>query len=414
MKPQSNPDQEPGATPTGAVSPSPDEVLQWAWAEASARLAAGEDLDSIPFSEISSRFHHDLRENGSNPMLWTDPRCSVVKADRLGPFAAVGDGTILAIGDNETFTSRDDGVTWSEPRRMCPVTAKSRPGECGVLTRTRQGHLVYAYLDIRNCIWSWDNEKREAADDVRLDVWSIRSEDEGRTWRDRKRVFAGYCGALINMIETSNGELVLPIQRLIRNPSRHALCVYVSRDEGRTWEESRDIIDLGGHGNHDGAMEPTIVQLRDGRLWMLIRTNLDCFWSAYSSDGGRTWPVLRPSQIDASTAPGAMLRLASGRLVLTWNRLRAVGSKTYRRWGGDEQWSLRPASGHREELSLAFSEDDGATWSPPEVIIRYKGNGVSYPYLFELEPGRIWVSTLFSYRMALIFAERDFVGQSSS
>ncbi len=134
-------------------------------------------------------------------------------------------------------------------------------------------------------------------------------------------------------------------------------------------------------------MEPAIVQLRDGRLWMLIRTTLGQFWSSFSSDGGRTLPVLRPSGIDASSAPGAMIRLASGRLVLAWNRMRSTQRKSYPRFGGDGQIALRPFSGHRQELSLAFSEDDGATWSPPVVVIRKQDYGISYPYLFELEPG---------------------------
>ena len=72
-----------------------------------------------------------------------------------------------------------------------------------------------------------------------------------------------------------------------------------------------NIIDLGGHGHHDGAMEPTMVELSDGRLWMLIRTNLDRFWSAFSSDQGLSWRVIRPSDIDTSSAPAAMARLAS-------------------------------------------------------------------------------------------------------
>jgi hypothetical protein len=223
-------------------------------------------------------------------------------------------------------------------------------------------------------------------------------------------VFAGYCGQLINMIETTSGDLVAPIQRLVRDPCRHAICVYVSADGGKSWNAGRDIIDLGGHGNHDGAFEPAIVQLRDGRLWMLIRTNLDQFWSAYSEDGGRTWPVLCPSGIEASSAPSAMIRLASGRLVLAWNRLCSTQRRSFPRWGGDCQWSLRPASGHREELSIAFSEDDGSTWTEPQVILRHKDNGAAYPYFFEPEPGRLWVSTLFGYRTELRLAEQDFVG----
>ena len=34
-------------------------------------------------------------------------------------------------------------------------------------------------------------------------------------------------------------------------------------------------------------------------MWMLLRTTLDQFWSAYSDDGGLNWRVLEPSGIDA-------------------------------------------------------------------------------------------------------------------
>jgi hypothetical protein len=401
-------------------------------------LYCGEDPNTVSQDELQRRFHRDLKQNKPNLMVYVDPRCRVVKmdklgqftkregksdlelrydatgeVDKLGQFVRLADGSILTVGDNETFTSRDGGVTWSAPRRMCRGTVKSKPGAGGALIRTSRGHLVYAYLDSSTFRWSWDEERREAAEDVRNDVWVIRSEDEGRTWQDRKRVFAGYCGALRNMIETADGNLVLPVTCLLRNPCRHGICVYVSTDDGKNWDMSPDIIDLGGHGHHDGASEPWIVQLRDGRLWMLIRAKLDRFWSAFSSDGGRTWPILRPSDIDASSAPGAMIRLASGRLALAWNRLQSTQRKSYPRFGGDGQIALRPFSGHRNELSIAFSEDDGKTWSPPEVIIRKEGYGIAYPYLFELEPGRIWLSTNYCYLMALTFAERDFVGPAA-
>lgn len=425
-------------TTSDAASCPPDDVLQWAWTEACALLYCGEDPNDVSQDELKRRFYTDLKQNKHNLMVYVDPRCSVVrmeglyqftkrdgksdfelehkdddKTHNLAPGVKLGDGSLMTVGNNETFISRDGGVTWSDPRRMCRNTVKSKPEAGGRLVRTRRGHLVCAYPDRSSFHWSWDEKRREAADDVRYDIWVIRSEDEGRTWQDRKRVFKGYCGALMNMIETEDGTLVLPVTRLLRNPSRHGICVYVSTDEGKSWELSPDIIDIGGHGHHDGATEPAIVQLKDGRLWMLIRTTLGRFWSALSSDGGRTWPVFRPSNIEASSAPGAMIRLASGRLVLAWNRMRSTQRKSYPRFGGDGQIALRPFSGHRQELSIAFSEDDGETWSSPEVIIRKQDYGISYPYLFELEPGRIWLSTGFCYLMALTFNERDFVGRKA-
>lgn len=420
-----------------AASCSPEQVLQWAWTEACAMLYCGEDPNDVSQEELQRRFYRDLKENKPNLMVYVDPRCRVAKMDKLGqfaqtgrtafvleyqgvgeadkiaPFARLADGNLLTVGNNETFTSRDGGITWSAARPMCAATARNKPGSGGILIRTRRGHLVYAYLDMSTFRWSWDAQRHEASNDARLEVWAIRSEDEGRTWQDKKRVFSGYCGALRDMIETTDGNLVLPVTSLLHNPSRHGIRVYVSSDGGKNWEPSSDIVDLGGHGDHDGACEPTIVQLRDGRLWMLIRTTLGQFWSAFSSDGGRTWPILRPSAIEASSAPAALLRLASGRLVLTWNRVCSTQRTRAPIFGGDRQTSLRPFSGHRQELSIAFSEDDGATWTPPEVIIRKQDYGIAYPYLFELEPGQVWLSTNFCYKMALTFNERDFVGHNT-
>ena len=57
----------------------------------------------------------------------------------------------------------------------------------------------------------------------------------------------------------------------------------------------------------------------------------------------------------------------------------------------------------REALSIAFSEDDGVTWTTPEVIAANplpegqrdgSAHWVSYPYVFEVSPGRLWITTM--------------------
>ena len=76
-----------------------------------------------------------------------------------------------------------------------------------------------------------------------------------------------------------------------------------------------------------------------------------------------------------------MARLADGRIALLWNH----------------PPRHRPDSGSsREELSLAFSSDECATWSPPQVIAANYGAGgrVSYPYLYERKPGELWITTM--------------------
>ena len=89
-----------------------------------------------------------------------------------------------------------------------------------------------------------------------------------------------------------------------------------------------------------------------------------------------------------------MKRLASGRLMLVWNRPFPEGKDAWPLSGGDGIWSDTPVSNHREELSLAFSDDDGRSWSKPVAVAGRQGQWVSYPYIFEIEPGRLWLTTM--------------------
>jgi len=75
--------------------------------------------------------------------------------------------------------------------------------------------------------------------------------------------------------------------------------------------------------------------------------------------------------------------------------------------------SERPVSWHREELSLAFSEDDGKTWTKPIVIARQRGAWLSYPSIFERRPGELWITTRFNVQppVCVSLKEKDCVGK---
>lgn len=335
---------------------------------------------------------------------WTHPLCQPLTASRHGPFLTRPDGGLLTVDAQGLRTSQDEGASWSPATPVCPGVPPTEPA-AHYLVRTRSGTLAMLYLDMADWKFAWDDAVGEPKEGCRLELWAVRSEDGGKTWIDRQRVLDGYNANFFGFIETRSGRLVASVEHLVTNPAHWVALSLVSDDAGRTWKRS-NLIDLGGHGHHDGATEPTLAELSDGRLLMLIRTGLDRFWQAFSEDGGRYWRTILPTQIDASSAPGHLLRLQSGRLILAWNRVKAADSDPTkprcRSLAAIEMKptpaSEAPASWYREELSLALSEDDGQTWTPPLVIARQKGGQLSYPYLFERRPGELWLLAGFAFR----------------
>ncbi|NUQ66605.1 MAG: exo-alpha-sialidase [Pirellulales bacterium] len=328
------------------------------------------------------------------------PRCKFVMQGRAaGSFIAMDDGRLMGLRSDDGGTvelSSDDGKTW---QRIATMYQGDGPGrltkdyECQIALKTRKGVILWVYRDFGNMHWAWDDKTGEAVDPS-LTVWSIRSLDGGKTWIDRQPVADGYCGSLNDIVQTSTGEIVVPIQQYVPNPGRHCQYTWVSADDGKTWQRS-NLIDIGGRGHHDGIFEGTLAELKDGRLMMLMRTPRDRFWRAFSSDGGRTWRQIEPTDIAASTAPGFLLRLASGRLALVWNplppdgRMRPLselqpGEKPHR------QGSELPAQNWRNSLQIALSDDEAKTWSEPLTVAR--GPRLCYPQMYERRPGEIWVS----------------------
>jgi sialidase-1 len=341
--------------------------------------------------------------------VWLDSKCFRLPSDKLGPFVRLADGAILTIDENRVVTSRDGGHMWEAGARFPrdPSGKTYDVGENRALLRTRAGTLLLAFLNVNEAVWHWDAERKEAPPGTRLPTYVARSLDDGKTWQDVQMLHESWTGDIRDMIETRDGHIILSSMNMLADPTRHAIVTYSSSDEGKTWTRS-NILDLGGHGHHGGLMEATLAELTDGRIWMLIRTNWDRYWEAFSQDGGVSWRTIGPSRIAASSSPAQLARLASGRLVLVWNRLYPEGRSEYERRGGDGTWAEVPASYHREELSIAFSDDDGKTWTRPAVIARKPKAWLAYPYIFEAQAGELWVTTQ-QGGVRLGLHERDFL-----
>jgi len=319
--------------------------------------------------------------------LLIHPKCESLPFEHLGPFMKRSDGAVLAVDDSHMLLSKDNGKTW-EPRALFADTKKYQCRGERTLMKTRDGVLVLAFLNLKEMVLRWDQKKGGPQPGCRCPVYVVRSTDDGETWEEPQKLQDGWCGALRTMIQLRSGRLVLGCQVGVTDPGRHVCFTYASDDEGKTWKKS-NVIDLGaygGYGDHGGGIEPTLAELKDGRLWMIIRTSRGRFTEAFSADGGLTWADIKPSKIEASGSPGQLFRLHSGRLALFWNRYIDKAKKT----------------GRREQVSMAFTEDDGKTWTEPVVVAydpmqhgnREQDHRLSYPYIYEHVPGELWITTM--------------------
>jgi len=312
---------------------------------------------------------------------WVHPLCQPLSVDGQGPFAKLADGSLITVDAGGARISKDDAKTWSEAKPVHEGLAGLRNGRepaTWYLVQTKSGVLVIVYLNATTYNFSWDDSINQPKDDCRLEVWAIRSTDGGKTWIDRQRLLEGYNPNFFGFIQTGSGRLVAVVPHIVLDPGRYAACSLTSDDDGKTWKRS-NLIDLGGHGHHSGAMEPSVAELSDGRLMMLIRTHWGRFWEAFSEDAGLSWRTIQPSQIESSSSPGQLLTLHSGRLALVSN-----------------------GKAGRRELFLAFSEDDAKSWTKPTVIARRKSGQLSYPYIFEHRPGELWIIEGAAYKNELV------------
>ena len=58
--------------------------------------------------------------------------------------------------------------------------------------------------------------------------------------------------------------------------------------------------------SRSGLQEPGVVELTDGRLMMLCRTDQGCQYRSYSADGGDTWAPAEPTDIKSPLSPASV------------------------------------------------------------------------------------------------------------
>ena len=158
-----------------------------------------------------------------------------------------------------------------------------------------------------------------------------------------------------------------------------------SEDKGETWtrtenwEIDRQVI------RGLGAIQPTLWEAPEGTVHALLRTHAGFMAYSKSTDGGRTWSALEPTDLPNNNSGTDVLQLEDGRLLLAYNPQ-------------DENW------GPRTPMTIAVSEDSGETWTrfanleaDPDADAEFSyptltrtDDGVALSYTYQRETVRVW------------------------
>lgn len=287
-----------------------------------------------------------------------------------GSIVRLGDDSLLYavtefIGAGSDFSrahivarrSVDGGRTWSKPRVLQKSTGKLNVMSVTLRRVSLEGTTSIAMFYLQ----------KNSFDDLR--VYVRFSQDEATSFGEPIRVTSEPGYHVMNndrVTQLASGRLLVPVAS---TPDVHKVNHFVSHcwlsdDGGQTWRMGKGQVDQPKRG----AMEPEVIELRDGRVLMIVRNQLGFIGASYSEDGGDTWcEPTRLSNLKAPEAPATLRRIpATDDLLLIWNNTYVAGAGH---------------GGKRTPLTAAVSSDEGKTWKHMRNLETRNDRTYSYPSL---------------------------------
>lgn len=270
--------------------------------------------------------------------------------------------------------SRDNGRTWSDPITVIDVPKKFDGDPCIIIDGKRI--LVYSSSVIPpNKI---DNSE----------VWMAVSENDGESWSSPEKIqipFKYFVGKRHIGLKLKNGMLAMPgsydLWAEKGTPAKTEgemdlkSGVLLSSDGGKTWTPHIDLHIFAQKVtpySTGGVVEPAIVELSNGELYMLMRTGTENLYESRSKDSGITWSSPRPSPLTANNTPASLWRVDQnpGEIIVVWNN----------------------SPRNRFPLSVAISPNGGRSWSQPKDVARSENKmQISYPGITQAADGNFVV-----------------------
>ncbi|MHC4167926.1 MAG: sialidase family protein [Planctomycetota bacterium] len=253
-----------------------------------------------------------------------------------------------AAADLAMRVSGDDGKSWSEDKIVV-----QHPGGLNVMSvsllRLANGNIALFYL------------RKTSKEDCRP-LMRV-SSDEAKTWSQPTVCITDKVGYYVlnndRAVQLLSGRLILPVAwhqgpGKARDTAGIIMC-YLSDDNGKTWRRSKDSFKgYAPSGKRITVQEPGVVELKDGRLMMFMRTNAGSQYICHSLDDGETWSKAKPSNLASPLSPASIERIPwTGELLCIWN---------------DHSGIHKYPTGRRTPLCLAISKDGGKTWSRSRIL----------------------------------------------
>ncbi len=315
------------------------------------------------------------------------------RTNTIPQIARLGDGRLFIVwwaGNHVYGTfSADAAKTWTAPKLLIS-DEKLTDGDPNILVDG-------------NTVWVYSTRVPRPNTIKKALTMMVKSTDNGATWSQPKEIFIPrqYTpGKQHNAIKLRDGSYAMGISWDLWAEKGMA-----ARTEGEMNLASGLLLSTDGenwtlHGNvyaqaedkirpnyTNGLCEPSIVQLDNGELLMILRSGGSRHYEARSRDGGVTWSRPAASSLTGSNTLTALWKSETNpsEIVAVWN------NNPLNRW----------------PLVTAMSTDGGRRWTAPRILSN-PGRQASYPGITQLSDGTfivVWQENLASAGREIRYAK---------
>ena len=177
------------------------------------------------------------------------------------------------------------------------------------------------------------------------------SRDEGRSWSNHRDLpmLDGFTAGPVKdkPIVLSDGTWLAPTSK--ETETGWDAAATISKDKGDTWSLGGPVPIDHTTVNGKGIIQPTLWESVAGTVHMLLRSTDGRIYRSDSTDNGKTWCMAYPTSLPNNNSGIDLDRLSDGCLALCYNPV-------------DLSW------GKRTPLVLSFSTDNGETWGDDIIL----------------------------------------------